>query len=136
MSMTNLTRPGTFGVTGSFGVDYAHQLISATDIPQSLNEGICAAINASNLGEALEDVRVELAEAGDSSLNYWIFVTMDSSAAFSYFRVERLIQSACIQICSDKAWSIPFPHVALVRKPDAETNAQGGQPAAPLGATG
>jgi len=134
--MTNLTRPGTFGVTGSFGVDYAHQLISATKIPAKLDAGITKAITNSSLGDALLEVRVELAEAGDSSLNYWIFVTMDSAVAFSYFRVQRLIQSACIETCSDNGWSIPFPHVALVRKPDAESITANTAPDSPLSAAG
>jgi len=134
--MTNLTRPGTFGVTGSFGVDYAHQLISATKIPAKLDAGITKAVTNSSLGDALLEVRVELAEAGDSSLNYWIFVTMDSAVAFSYFRVQRLIQSACIETCSDNGWSIPFPHVALVRKPDAESNTANTAPDSPLSAAG
>ncbi len=119
MSMTNLSRPGTFGVTGTFGVDYSHQYISASVIPESLNNSITQALSDSSLGYALNEVRVELAEAGDSSINYWIFVTMNSAAAFSYYRIQRLIQSACIETCTDNQWSIPFPHIALVKKPDS-----------------
>jgi len=117
MSMTNLSRLGTFGVTSSFGVDYNHQHISTNEIPAHLKDAVTAAINASDLAEALQEVRVELAQAANSSINYWIFVTMHSRVAFSYFRVERIIQSACIEACGRRGWTIPFPHIALVNKP-------------------
>lgn len=116
MSMTNLTRLGTFGVTGNFGVDYNHQDISLTQIPRLLAEGIRNAFESSDLGEHLKDARVELAQAGNSSIDYWIFVTMDSAAARSYLRVDRIIQSACIETCSREGWSIPFPHMSVVQK--------------------
>jgi len=135
MSMTNLTRLGTFGVTGSFGVDYNHQQISANEIPKQLKVDVSIAIKASNLSDALKEVRVELAEAGNSSINYWIFVTMDSRAAFSYFRVQRIIQSACIESCSRHGWTIPFPHVSLVHKPTVEMQQQPPLPK-PFSATG
>lgn len=125
-SMTNLSRLGTFGVTGSFGVDYNHAEISVTQIPAKLREGITTAFEASNLGEHLKDVTVELAQAGSSSIDYWIFITMDSAAARSYFRVHRIIQSACIETCGREGWSIPFPHLSVVQKqpPANETNIQ------------
>lgn len=116
MTMTNLTRLGTFGVNGNFGVDYNHQKISTTEIPQKLRAGVQHAFEASNLGDHLKDVRVELAQAGNSSIDYWVFVTLDSAAARSYFRVHRIIQSACIETCGREGWSIPFPHMSVVQK--------------------
>lgn len=116
MTMTNLTRLGTFGVTENFGVDYNHQTISTSEIPQKLRDGVQQAFSSSNLAGALKEVRVELAQAGSSSIDYWIFVTMDSVAARSYFRIHRVIQSACIETCGQQGWSIPFPHMSVVQK--------------------
>ncbi len=136
MSMTNLTRLGTFGVTSSFGVDYNHQHISTTEIPTQLKIAVDAAISASDLADALQEVRVELAEAANSSINYWIFVTMHSRVAFSYYRVERIIQSACIETCGHRGWTIPFPHISLVNKPDAVANTANTSQGKPYSATG
>jgi len=116
MSMTNLSRLGTFGASGSFGVDYNHQNISTTEIPQKLRAGVQHAFETSDLGDHLKDVRVELAQASNSSIDYWVFVTLDSKAARSYFRVHRIIQSACIETCGREGWSIPFPHMSVVQK--------------------
>jgi len=136
MSMTNLTRLGTFGVTSSFGVDYNHQQISTNKIPLELKDAITAAVTASNLSDALQEVRVELAEAANSSINYWIFVTMHSRVAFSYFRVQRIVQSACIETCGRHGWTIPFPHISVVTKPDAPGNTVELPPTEPFSATG
>jgi len=136
MSMTNLTRLGTFGVTSSFGVDYDHQHISTSEIPKQLEEAIRLAIAGSDLADALREVRVELSEAANSSINYWIFVTMHSRVAFSYFRVQRIIQSACIETCGRRGWTIPFPHISLVKKPDAFDHTANTMPDKPYSATG
>ena len=136
MSMTNLTRLGSFGVTSCFGVDYIHQKISTIEIPTDLKHAVSAAIKDSNLADALQEVRVELAEAANSSINYWVFVTMHSTVAFSYFRVQRIIQSACIETCGRRGWTIPFPHISLVRKPDAPGDIVNTAPDKPFGATG
>lgn len=136
MPMTNLSRLGTFGVDSTFGVDYNHQHISANEIPDKFKHSVSASIKSSDLGHALKEVRVELAEAGNSSINYWIFVTLDSAVAFSYFRVERIIQSACIEACSVNEWSIPFPHISLVKKSPDHLEALQSPADEPFSATG
>ncbi len=120
--MTNLTRSGTFGTTNLFGIDYQHQSISTSDVPVSLAEAITNAFKNSDLADAIKDIQVELMEAGSSSLNYWIFVTIDSSVARSYYRIQRIVQSACIARCGLEQWSIPFPHVSIVQKQAANEN--------------
>jgi len=116
MSMSNLTHLGTYGVTVTFGIDYDLQSISATKVPTALHRKITSVFGQSNLSDYLKEVRVELAEAGSSSINYWIFVTMDSQSAFSYYRVQRMVHSACIETCTENNWPIPFPHMSVVQK--------------------
>lgn len=123
MNMTNLTRFGSFGVTSQFGIDYGLQSLSLTKVPSLLREGLREHFQQSNLSEAVKDIRVELSAAGNSSIDYWIFLTMSSDVARSYFRVHRMIQSACIAVCEDNQWSIPFPHLSVIKKEDS-TNTQ------------
>jgi len=134
MSMTNLSRHGTYGVTSTFGIDYNHQAICISDIPQQFQEGVMSLLKSSNLDDAVQEVRVELKDAGNSSINYWIFVTMDSSSAFSYQRVERIIQTACIKVCTEHDWTIPFPHMSVVQKDTPLIDNSDSQ--VPFGATG
>lgn len=115
-SMTNLSRGGTFGVKSCFGVDYAHQDISLTRVPKILRDAIRDSLAHSDLNDFIRDVRVELTQAGSSSIDYWLFVTCDSRAAKSYYRIGRMIQSACIEACTRESLGIPFPHVSVVQK--------------------
>ena len=119
--MTNLTRGGTFGVNMNFGIDYRHQSISSDTVPHTLRKSIRDALNSSDLADYIREVQVELLEAGSSSLDYWIFVTMDSRAAKSYQRIQRITQGACVQTCSHEQWEIPFPHVSIVQKNTGDT---------------
>lgn len=114
--MINLSRGQSFGVVGTFGVDYQYQELSLTTVPKVLRDAIRLALANSDLESFVKDVRVELKAAGDSSIDYWLHVTMDSKAAKSYQRIQRMIQNACIQACTEQSWSIPYPHISLVKK--------------------
>ena len=114
--MINLSRGQSFGVIGTFRVDYRYQDISLSTVPKVLRDAINEALTGSDLEPFTKDVLVELKEAGASSIDYWLHITMDTRAAKSYLRIQRMIQSACIQACSEQAWTIPYPHVSLVQK--------------------
>lgn len=114
--MVNLTRGGTFGVTGVFGIDYEHQDISLSRVPKILRDAIRQALEQTDLHSFVKDVRVELSEANASSIDYWLFVTCDSRAAKSYLRIKRTMQSACIEACTRESLSIPFPHMSIVQR--------------------
>ena len=117
--MINLTRSGTFGVSSTFGIDYQHQAISINQVPKLLRDAIHQSFEQSDLADFIKDVSVELQEANSSSLDYWLFINCDSKAAKSYLRIQRIIQSACIDVCTRESLSIPFPHLSLVQKPPA-----------------
>lgn len=117
--MTNLTRSGTFGVVNTFGIDYQHQAISIDQVPKLLRDAVHQALEQSDLAEFIKDVSVELQEANSSSLDYWLFINCDSKAAKSYLRIQRIVQSACIDVCTRESLNIPYPHLSLVQKPPA-----------------
>ncbi len=119
--ITNLTRSGSFGVSISFGIDYEHQSISLDEVPRLLRLNIHKNLMQTDLSEKVQNVEVELEAAGESSLRYWVFVTMHSSAAKSYQRLQRIIHTACIQTCTNQQWTIPFPHLSLVQKIDTKS---------------
>jgi len=120
-SMVNLSRGGSFGVGARFGIDYDQQGEACDEVPQALRRAVREALGTSDLAEFVKDVEVELEQAGDSSIDFWIFVTMASRAAKSYWRLQRLMQNACVQTCTARGWSIPFPHLSLVQKTPVET---------------
>lgn len=115
--MINLSRGSTFGVTSSFGIDYRHQEISLSEVPKILRDSIREFLCETDIREFVKDIRVELKLANDSSIDYWILATFDSRAAKSYRRIERTIQSACIDACTRSSLNIPFPHLSVLHPP-------------------
>ena len=102
-----------FGVAITFGIDYQHQSISTTEVPQILHQSIERALQQSELGKHVEDILVEFQEAGASSLNYLIYVTMKGDAADTYFVLNRLLQRICVDTCNEHGWVIPFNQLTV-----------------------
>jgi small-conductance mechanosensitive channel len=112
LSPRNLSS-GQFGVSQTFGVDYALQAICLTEIPAALKAAIEAEFAKSELAPQVEDVLVDFSAAGASSLDYLVYVTMNSAAASSYWKVGRMAQQACVRACSERGWGIPFPQLTV-----------------------
>ncbi len=102
-----------FGVTITFGIDYRHQPISTTEIPQVLHGAIEKALRQSELGKHVENILVEFQDAGASALNYMIYVLMKGGAADSYYVMNRLLQRVCVDTCNERGWVIPFNQITL-----------------------
>lgn len=73
-------------------------LISQIDRLSKQRSAIDSAITHSEYGESLKQVQVELKRAGDSSLDFWIYVTMQRTAISGFFKLERMIQQACVRV--------------------------------------
>lgn len=108
----NLSRDG-FGLVVGFGIDYAHQEIALDRVPERFRAGIEQAFDEAGFSDALKDLVVDFKEAAASSLDYLIYATLDGQSAASYFRIGRLIQQACVDICNREGWGIPFTQITL-----------------------
>jgi small-conductance mechanosensitive channel len=102
-----------FGVAVTFGIDYQHQAASTNEVPRILRESIEWGLQQTTMGPHVEDILVELQEAGASSLNYLIFLTMKGAAAESYGTLRRLVQRICVDTCNERGWVIPFNQVTV-----------------------
>ncbi len=112
LGVRNLSREG-FGVFVNFGIDYAHQAISLDRVPRVLKAGLEKAFAEAGFGEDLQNLIVEFKQAGASSLDYLIYATLAGSSAGSYFRIGRLIQQSCVDVCNREGWIIPFTQVTI-----------------------
>jgi len=56
---------------------------------------------------------VEFKSAGASSLDYRIYMILDGRVAEAFFKVERLIQQACVETCNREGWVIPFTQITI-----------------------
>lgn len=118
----NLTRNGSFGVSTTFGIDYQHQLIALDDVAVNFKAVILSSLKEMGLAADVNSIVVELKTAGASSLDYLIFISMDSRVAASYFKIERIIQQACIKACTEQRWGIPFPQLTVHNTAASQSN--------------
>lgn len=113
----NLSAGGTFGVTQVFGLDYGLQQKVLDEVPEALKAGVLAELKAAGFQDHVSSVIVELKVAGSSSLDFLIYVGLHSDMARRYFRLQRLLQQACVRVCNENDWSIPFPQLTVHRAP-------------------
>lgn len=124
----NITRADVFRVAITFGIDYATQDIDMIKIERAFADGIKKVFAESDFAEHVKEVKAEFASAGDSSLNYIMLTTFDSKAAGAYNRIKRRINRACVIVCSDNNWTIPFPQMSVHVESAPETTIELGQP--------
>ena len=111
-NVRNLSRAG-FGIASTFGIDYQHQAICLDTVPGRFKEAIIARFEQAGLKEDIEDMLVEFKEAGTSSLDYQVYIFLNGRAAYAYFKVQRLVQQACVETCNREGWVIPFAQITV-----------------------
>lgn len=102
-----------FEVGATFGIDYSHQADSVVKIPALLREAIHDYYaNDVDAAEVIK-VRVELSEAGASSLDYRVQVEFTGKAAPRYDTLNRMVSQALVAACTKYGYGIPFPQVQV-----------------------
>ena len=96
-----------------FGIDYAHQAISTTTVPEILTARVRAGMTEAFGAGSFESLVVEFLEAGSSSLDYVVIADIPGSGARDYEKMQRTIQRLCVDSCNDEGWVIPFTQVTL-----------------------
>ena len=89
------------------------QPICLSDVPNKMQSAVQTYLEESDLGTSDIRTRVEFQQAGASSLDYLVIVNINSSASSHYYRIERYIQQACVNVCNQEGWGIPFPQLAV-----------------------
>lgn len=102
----NLSR--NFSVRVTFGIDYQHQSICTTEVPQKLRETVKAGLINEGYGDDIVNLNVEFKEVGDSSLDYLIFADFSGRVAKDYYKLSRIIQKIALETCNKYGWEIPF----------------------------
>ncbi len=113
----NLSR-NSFGVSITFGIDYAHQAIATTTVPEHFKNVIQEKLAAEEVGAHLVSLLVQFQAAAASSLDILIYATFSGSAAASYFSISRLLQRIIVDACNDQGWGIPFNQITVHQAAD------------------
>jgi small-conductance mechanosensitive channel len=107
----NLSRG--FRVNVKFGIDYRYQAISTIEVPEVFKLEVRHQLENALGSGAVVSVKVELASASSSSLDYAILADFTGDVASRYNVLERLIQKACVDVCNDRGWVIPFTQITV-----------------------
>jgi hypothetical protein len=114
----NISHEG-FVIALTFGIDYQHQDIALKNVEDTFKEAISWELRRAGIHGVFE-VMVEFKEASANSLDYAIVVELEGAAAAQYFKVQRLIQRACVDACNRRHWGIPFAQLTLHYEPEAQ----------------
>jgi len=102
-----------FRIKETLGVSYALQKESTTGIPETLQGYIQQRAEQEGYGEQLLNLRVEFAQAGNSSLDLAVIADFKGELGDLYNRLRGAIQRWCVDACSEYGWEIPFPQMTL-----------------------
>lgn len=111
----NLSAGETFGVSCTFGLDYGLQKDALDRVPQDLKAGLERALSDAGIADQINGVLVELHSAGASSLDFIVYIGAKTTIARRYYFLQRLMQQACVRVCNENNWSIPFPQLTVHR---------------------
>jgi len=110
----NISRQG-FGVSISFGLDYAHQTAITSAIPEQLRQFLHTACQQESFGTHLSSLSVQFQEAADSALVLFIWAVFAGAAAPEMKLISRALQRFCVDASNQFGWTIPFPQLTIHR---------------------
>jgi len=102
-----------FRIKETLGISYSFQKEVTTRIPETLHNYIQRRAEQEGYGEQLLNLRVEFAQAGNSSLDLAVIADFKGELGDLYNRLRRAIQRWCVDACSEYGWEIPFPQMTL-----------------------
>jgi hypothetical protein len=102
-----------FRIKEIIGISYSLQKEATTNIPETLHRFIQQRAEQEGYGEQLLNLRVEFAQAGNSSLDLAVIADFKGELGDLYNRLRRAIQRWCVDACTEYGWEIPFPQMTL-----------------------
>jgi len=125
-----------FPVVKRLGIDYSHRNEVNGDIVKQLVKEFEAEIKKEFYGEHLIEVRIELEELAESSLNIITIAKFNGAVASEYFEIGWRVQQIALEACNKYGWSIPFPQLTIHQNNIVEKSKTGGVSLASAGLRG
>jgi hypothetical protein len=102
-----------FRVETSFGIDYKHQPVATTTVPQAMKSKIEQGLKKEFDVASIKNVSVLFANASTSSLDYSVVVDVAGDAAPLIREVRAALQRLLVEACNENGWEIPFTQLTL-----------------------
>ena len=113
LSSPPLNLSSGFRVRLVFGLDYDIQAQVTLDVPDLIKTAVEEGLKQDGFKDELLFVRVDFKQAASSSLDLDISADFKGQAASGYIHIKRTIQKACVDLCTEHGWSIPFNQITV-----------------------
>lgn len=123
LSMTPLNLSHDFRIKVTFGIDYQHQPICTTDVPEKLKAFLTEKLNQAGYKNSIRQINVEFESAAASSLDLVVIGDFTGDVAPLYNRIKRAIQRYAVEACNTYGWEIPFTQVTVHTADDTSEKA-------------
>ena len=111
LSLNTMNLSKGYRIQTVFGIDYRHQKIMLTTIPELMFEVFYQDLKDLLGKEEIKRVTTDFWMAGDSSLQYEYEAYIKGSSAHMFEEVERVIIYAFGKVCNEYNIVIPFPQI-------------------------
>ena len=108
LAVKNLSM-GSFACVSNFGLSLEHQEICLDTVPKAFEGAIKSNFERNEMQSSLEELRVEMSSIQSASIQYFLYVQMKSGAAEHYWKIQRMMQQACVATCNREGWKIENP---------------------------
>ena len=108
LAVKNLSM-GSFACVVNFGLSLEHQEICLDTVPKAFEGAIKNFIDRNDMNSSLEELNVEMSSIQSVSIQYFLYVQMKSGAAKHYWKIQRMMQQACVATCNREGWKIENP---------------------------
>lgn len=113
LSSAPLNLSSGFRIRLLFNLDYNLQAQITRDIPPVVKEAVEEELKREEFADRLRGLRVDFKQAASSSLDIEISADFSGDAASNYVHIKRIIQRACVDVCTEKQWMIPFNQMTV-----------------------
>ena len=108
LAVKNLSM-GSFACVGNFGLSLEHQEICLDTVPKAFEGAIKSNFERNEMQSSLEELRVEMSSIQSASIQYFLYVRFQSGMAEHYWKIQRMMQQACVATCNREGWKIENP---------------------------
>ncbi len=102
-----------FRLKETLSISYGLQKDATGPIPDLLQACLQHRAAREGYADRMLSLRVELAQAGSSSLDLVVIADFAGELGDLYNRLRRAIQRWCVDACTEHGWQIPFPQLTL-----------------------
>lgn len=102
-----------FRIEVTFGIDYEFQPIATEQVPEIFKAAVQRALIEEFGKEMLHSLKVHFTCAGTSSLDYRLVADFHGEIASRKNVLKDRIQSACVDVCNEQNWGIPFQQITI-----------------------